>query len=80
MDLLLARATGLGDRGEFRLGDNIAKRFAFLVPRRFKPVEATAVAAVPVRAAVADEPGVRVLESREIGGGQGVLPPLRAAS
>jgi uncharacterized protein YbjT (DUF2867 family) len=58
----------LGDRGEFRLGEEIAKRFTFLVPRRLKPVHAAAVASALVRAAVADEPGIRIIESGEIEG------------
>jgi len=57
----------LGERGEFRLGEQIARRLAFLVPRRFKPVPAAAVAAALVWAALADEPGVRVIESGEMG-------------
>jgi len=56
----------LGERGEFRLGEEFAKRAAFLVPRRFRPVAAAAVAAALVRAAVKDQPGVLVMESREI--------------
>jgi uncharacterized protein YbjT (DUF2867 family) len=56
----------LGDRAEFRLGEQIGKLFAGIVPRRYKPVQATAVAATLVRAAVEDRPGVRVIESREI--------------
>jgi uncharacterized protein YbjT (DUF2867 family) len=56
----------LGERAEFRLGERIAARLAFLTPRRWKPVSATAVASVLVRAAVRDEPGVRIIESAEL--------------
>lgn len=56
----------IGEREEFRLGEAIAKRLAFLIPPRYKPVDATAVAAVLVRAAREDRPGARVIESREI--------------
>jgi len=58
----------LGDRGEQRLGEEVAKRFAWLVPRRWAPVHARDVARSLVEAARGDAPGVRVIESREIGG------------
>jgi uncharacterized protein YbjT (DUF2867 family) len=56
----------LGPRAEYRLGEQIAKRLAFLFPARYKPVGAHAVAAVLVRAAKEDAPGHRIIESREI--------------
>jgi uncharacterized protein YbjT (DUF2867 family) len=56
----------LGERREFRLGEEIGKRLAGLLPRRYRPVEASAVAAVLVRAAKEDMPGHRVIESRDI--------------
>lgn len=56
----------VGPRAEYRLGEQIAKRFAFLVPSKYKPVGAHAVAAALVRAAKADAPGVRIIESKEI--------------
>ena len=56
----------LGPRTEQRLGEQIAKRLAFLVPPRFKPVHAQAVAATLVRAAKEDAPGTRIIESRHI--------------
>lgn len=55
----------LGPRAEHRLGEQIAKRLSFLVPAKYKPVDAHAVAAALVRAAK-DAPGRRVIESREI--------------
>jgi uncharacterized protein YbjT (DUF2867 family) len=56
----------LGDREEFRLGERVAAHLGFLVPRRLKPVRAVAVAAALVRAAVADLPGLRIVESAEM--------------
>jgi len=56
----------LGPRAEHRLGEQIAKRLAFLAPPKYKPVDAHAVAAALVRAAEADSPGTRVIESSEI--------------
>ena len=56
----------LGERAEFRLGEEIAKRLAPLIPRAYKPVPATAVAAALVRAAREDRPGHRIIESAEI--------------
>jgi uncharacterized protein YbjT (DUF2867 family) len=56
----------LGERGEFRLGEEIAKRLSCLAPPKFKPVRADAVAAVLVDAAKKDRPGREIIESREI--------------
>jgi uncharacterized protein YbjT (DUF2867 family) len=56
----------LGQREELRLGESIGKLFAKVVPRRYRPVQASAVAATIVRAAVEDRVGVRVIESKEI--------------
>lgn len=56
----------LGPRAEHRLGEQIAKRLAFLTPGKFKPVHAHAVAHALVRAAREDAPGRRIIESREI--------------
>ena len=56
----------LGPRAEYRFGEQIAKRLAFLMPRKYKPVDAHAVAAALVRAAKEDEPGSRIVESSEI--------------
>ena len=57
----------LGRRAEYRLGEQIAKRLAFLAPRRYKPVHADAVAATLVSAAKDDVPGRRIIESKDIG-------------
>ena len=56
----------LGDRAEFRLGEALAKPFGALMPRRYRPVHARAVAATLIRAAREGRPGVRVIESRDI--------------
>jgi uncharacterized protein YbjT (DUF2867 family) len=53
----------LGERNEARLGESIAKLFAWIVPRRYKPVHARDVARVLVESAIEDAPGVRVIES-----------------
>jgi uncharacterized protein YbjT (DUF2867 family) len=57
----------LGPRAEYRLGEQIAKHLAFLLPRKYKPVHAHAVADTLVRAAKEDVPGHRIIESGEIG-------------
>ena len=57
----------LGDRDEFRLGERIASKLAWAVPRKFKPVPASAVAATLAREARSNRAGVRVIESAEIG-------------
>jgi uncharacterized protein YbjT (DUF2867 family) len=56
----------LGERTEVRLGESIGKLFAGVVPRRYKPVHARAVARTLVQAAVEDTPGVRIIESKDI--------------
>ena len=56
----------LGARGEFRLGEALAKRFAWLTPGPYKPVHASDVAAAAVRAVVEDRPGARIVASREM--------------
>lgn len=56
----------LGERGEFRLGEEIGKLVGWLAPRRWAPVHARDVARVLVDAAERDEPGVRVVESGDI--------------
>lgn len=56
----------LGDREEFRFGEEAAKRVAFVIPGRYKPVHADQVAGALVDAAKTDRPGVQVIESREI--------------
>lgn len=58
----------LGDRDEFRLGEEVGKRLAWLTPAAWKPVQARDVAAALVAAAREDRPGQRVIESAEIRG------------
>lgn len=55
-----------GERKEFRLGEEIAMRLAFLIPSKYKPVAASDVAAALVEMAKQDAPGRRVIESSEI--------------
>ncbi len=56
----------LGERAEFRLGEEIARRLSFLTPDRYKPVAAAQVAEAVVRAAREDRPGVRIIENPEL--------------
>jgi len=56
----------LGERKEFRLGERIAMLVADIVPKKYRPVEARAVAAALVDAARADTPGFHVIENSEI--------------
>ena len=64
----------LGDREQRRPGEELAKRFAFLVPGKYRPVHARDVAAALVRSAKEDVPGLHILESDEIVTGY-VSPP-----
>ena len=56
----------LGDRAEHRPGERIAAHFAWLMPPKYKPIEARDVARALVRLAREDAEGVRVVESREL--------------
>ncbi len=56
----------LGKRAEFRLGEKIAERLAFLMPEKYKPVSAAAVAEALVASAREDRAGKRIIESAEI--------------
>lgn len=58
----------LGERRDPRLAEEVAKRFAFLCPERYRPVEARDVAAALVASAKVGESGVRIVESHEIRG------------
>lgn len=56
----------LGDRGEFRLGEVVAKRLAWMVPGKWAPVEAADVARCMVALASTGHPGTRIIESRDL--------------
>jgi uncharacterized protein YbjT (DUF2867 family) len=56
----------LGDRAEFRLGEVLVKPFGFLMPQRYRPVHASAVAAMMIAAAADPAPGLRIIESHEM--------------
>lgn len=56
----------LGERSEFRLGEEIGKRLAWIVPGRYQPIHARDVAATLVRSAKEDLPGMRIIESERI--------------
>ena len=60
----------VGERAESRPGEEIGRRLAFLVPRRYKPVAAAAVAATLVQAARESSDARRIIESEEIGAGR----------
>jgi uncharacterized protein YbjT (DUF2867 family) len=55
-----------GPRREPRLGERFALAVGWLFPPKWRPVPAEKVARALVLAAKADEPGVHVLESREL--------------
>lgn len=56
----------LEKRAEFRLGEKIAEWLAFLMPEKYKPVSAVAVAKALVASAREDRTGKRIIESIEI--------------
>jgi uncharacterized protein YbjT (DUF2867 family) len=65
----------LGNRGEFRLIERIGMVVGELIPGRYRPVQASAVARTLVRAARQDAPGLHIIESEEIRAG---IDPSRA--
>jgi uncharacterized protein YbjT (DUF2867 family) len=56
----------LGDRTESRFGEEVAKRIGWILPGKYRPVQARDVARVLVLCARQDAPGVRIIESDEI--------------
>ena len=56
----------LGERRESRFGEQLAKRFGWVLPGRYKPVHARDVARTLVRAAKEDVPGLHIIESERI--------------
>lgn len=64
----------LGDRAEFRRGERIASRLAFLMPPSMKPVQARDVAAAMIASSFDDAFGTRIIESKAM---QQSARPLR---
>ena len=56
----------LGDRKEFRIGEEVAMRLSWAMPRKYRAVHVRDVARALVDAAVEDRPGVRVIENPDI--------------
>lgn len=56
----------VGERSTIRLGEEIATRLSFLMPPKYKPVSARAVAAALTEMAKVDRPGRHIVESAEI--------------
>jgi uncharacterized protein YbjT (DUF2867 family) len=56
----------LGERREFRLGEQLGKVVGWIVPGRLRPVRASAVAGVMLREAKGGRVGERIVESEEI--------------
>ncbi|MEO7966186.1 MAG: NAD(P)H-binding protein [Gemmatimonadaceae bacterium] len=65
--LTIARPSLLvGERVERRIGEEIARRFAFITPIAYKPVHVRQVAAALVQAARDDAPGTRIIDNRTL--------------
>lgn len=56
----------LGQRAEFRFGEQLAQQFSWAFPPNYRAVDASDVARALVGAAMEDRPGVRVIENVEI--------------
>ena len=64
----------VGPRAERRRGEEIGKRLGWLVPAKWKPIEARDVAAALVSSVLAPPDGERVLSSRDMRGAAARLP------
>jgi uncharacterized protein YbjT (DUF2867 family) len=53
----------LGERAEFRIGEELMKRVGFLLPLRYRPIHARRVAGALVQAAIEGRPGRQVIEN-----------------
>jgi uncharacterized protein YbjT (DUF2867 family) len=56
----------LGERTEYRLGERVAAKLAWLMPPSMKPVQAADVAKAMIASAFEDGSGVRVIESKQM--------------
>lgn len=56
----------MGERAEYRFGEEVGKRLAWLVPGPWRPVRAAQVAAGLVKAAKAGGSGVQVLSNKQL--------------
>ena len=65
----------LGKRDEFRLLERVGMVLGEIVPGRYRPVHASAVAETLVTAARLDAPGLHIIESEEIRTGVTTSPP-----
>lgn len=63
---ILRPSTLVGEREDRRFGEEVAKRLAWITPRKFRPVLASDVAAELVASAREDLSGVRIVESARI--------------
>jgi uncharacterized protein YbjT (DUF2867 family) len=52
-----------GHRAEYRAAEHFAIRLGFFMPKKYKPIHGRAVAAAMIERAVADTPGVEIVES-----------------
>ena len=56
----------LGDRDEFRIGEEIGKRLKWFFPKKWQPVQAARVASALVNASRDDSSGILILENRDL--------------
>jgi uncharacterized protein YbjT (DUF2867 family) len=56
----------VGDRNEFRWGEELGKRVGWILPGKYRPVPARDVARTLIAFAKKDDPGLRIVESDQI--------------
>jgi uncharacterized protein YbjT (DUF2867 family) len=56
----------LGDRKEFRVGEQLGKYFTPLIPMKYKPIHAKHVAHQLIHSVIERQKGIRIIENEEI--------------
>jgi uncharacterized protein YbjT (DUF2867 family) len=56
----------IGERAEPRLSEKVAWKLSFITPPKYRPVHATSVAHALTHFARLDEPGLHIIENRDI--------------
>jgi uncharacterized protein YbjT (DUF2867 family) len=56
----------LGERSEFRMGEELGKRLSWLFPKKCQPIQAAQVASALVNSSCVDSSGIRILENRDL--------------
>jgi uncharacterized protein YbjT (DUF2867 family) len=56
----------LGNRREFRFGEQLGKLFTPIIPRKYKPIQARNVAQQLINSVIEQRKGIRIIENKDI--------------